>query len=201
MEKIGIFGGSFNPPGLHHHRIVEIAVKYFNTLIVLPCGLRQDKASVSVVDVAERKELVRLNFLGLPNVEVDNFDLEGEGRSFTPTWKVQEKFSEPENEIWHIIGPDLLIGGAEGQSEIQRSWDKGNEIWQTLNFAVVQTDGYFLPRQDLPPNSLLITTEKFYGRSTQIRKLIASGQPFENFLLPAVAERIKSQQLYGYQKI
>ena len=43
MKKIGIFGGSFNPPGKHHRDIVEKLSDFFDEIIIVPCGGRPDK--------------------------------------------------------------------------------------------------------------------------------------------------------------
>ena len=43
MSTIAVFGGSFDPPGLHHRRIVEEVRKHFDSVVVVPCGPRPDK--------------------------------------------------------------------------------------------------------------------------------------------------------------
>jgi len=195
MKKIGIYGGSFNPPGLHHYEIAKAAANYFDVLYVVPCGVRKDKASISVTSNRERSMLAKRSFGSLRNVEIDYRDLIG--NRFTPTWRLQELYASI-GEVWHVVGPDLVESGYEGKSEIQKIWEKGAVIWQKLNFAVITPFNYPVISEDLPPCSFRIPMKEICGRSHDIRALIAGGQPFEHLVLPRVAQAIKSFRLYGY---
>ena len=73
--KIAAFGGSFNPPGLHHRAIAEALARQFDRVDVIPCGPRPDKATVDDVDPAHRAAMAHLMFQGIPNVRVDESDL------------------------------------------------------------------------------------------------------------------------------
>jgi nicotinic acid mononucleotide adenylyltransferase len=198
MSNIGIYGGSFSPPGLHHRLIAQAAAACFDNLFIIPCGVRSEKGSTLMINRADRGDLIGLNFSNIENVKVHYFDLEKE--AFTPTWKIDIMYS-PRGKVWHVIGPDLIEGGAEGRSEIHLTWQRGPRIWQELNFAVVQPADCRLNEKDLPPHHQIIPMDPVVGRSSQIRKLILNGQPFENLVLPEVAIYIKSRCLYGYQGI
>ena len=73
--QIAIFGGSFNPPGLHHRQIVEVMSREFDSVIVVPCGPRPDKETVNDVDPVHRAALADIAFRGIDRVQVELFDL------------------------------------------------------------------------------------------------------------------------------
>ncbi|MCE9519467.1 MAG: hypothetical protein K8R87_07945 [Verrucomicrobia bacterium] len=70
-RRIALFGGSFNPPGLHHRRIAEILAARFDEVRVVPCGPRPDKPGVSEVPGPFRAALCDLTFGDLDRVEKD----------------------------------------------------------------------------------------------------------------------------------
>ncbi|MFZ4768410.1 MAG: nicotinate-nicotinamide nucleotide adenylyltransferase, partial [Roseimicrobium sp.] len=80
-RRIALFGGSFNPPGVHHQHIAELLARRFDEVRVVPCGPRPDKPEVNTVPAVFRAALCDLAFGGLERVVVDLFDLEGD--SFT----------------------------------------------------------------------------------------------------------------------
>ncbi|KAF0248952.1 MAG: inorganic polyphosphate/ATP-NAD kinase [bacterium] len=117
-KSIAIFGGSFDPPGLHHHRIVEELATSFDQVIVVPCGPRPDK--VTTVDPVHRAAMVDATFRGMKNVEVELFDLEN--ATFTRTHELEERFRE-QGDIWHVIGTEWVYGGSQGKSAIELFWE------------------------------------------------------------------------------
>jgi nicotinic acid mononucleotide adenylyltransferase len=149
-KSIAIFGGSFNPPGLHHAAIAQRLAEMFDEVRVIPCGPRPDKLVTGSVPPVYRAALADIVFGGLPKVIVDLSDFEQE--TFTRNHELQTRF-EHEGEVWHVVGADLLAGGAKGESPIQQSWARGAELWQTANFAVLRRPGYEIDARDLPPHA------------------------------------------------
>ncbi|MFH1187951.1 MAG: NAD(+) synthase [bacterium] len=141
-KRIAIFGGSFNPPCIHHIQIAKKLTEYFDKVVIAPCGTRKDKPSANIVDIKHRMEMAKLAFSGLRRVEFDFYDLEN--NVYTPAYYLQQRYEKtyPNDEIWHAIGTDLIKGGKEQQSEIHRNWILGGVIWQTLNWVAIIRPGY-----------------------------------------------------------
>ncbi|HSJ03477.1 MAG: nicotinate (nicotinamide) nucleotide adenylyltransferase, partial [Verrucomicrobium sp.] len=72
-RRIALFGGSFNPPGLHHRRIALLLAESFDEVRVIPCGPRPDKPEVGSVPSVFRAALCDLTFGDMPGVAVDLF--------------------------------------------------------------------------------------------------------------------------------
>jgi NAD+ synthase (glutamine-hydrolysing) len=195
-ERLAIFGGSFNPPGIHHRGISSFFSDKFDHNIVYPCGWRSDKPSANIVPLEHRLKMVEMNFRGINNVGIDLTDLQ-EG-IYTPTWKLQEYFEKlyPKAEIWHVIGSDIISGGAEGKSEIQVSWDKGKDIWNRLNWLVVTRPGYEYSEYDLPPWSQTVQIKNIFGSGTLIRERLGRNEPIDDLVLPEIKEYIEKHKLY-----
>ncbi len=197
QRRIVIFGGSFNPASKHHIYIARKLAQKFSQVIVVPCSNdRKDKA-LAMVSNSQREEMAKSAFSGLPNVELDTFDLNG--GEFTPTWKLQEIYQKqfPGAQIWHVVGGDIVVGGRDCDSEIHRIWDKGSEIWGNLNFAVIVRPGYAVEKQDMPPSSELIQIEGIFGSGTMVRERIVKGESIDDLVTPEVARYIVENNLYS----
>jgi nicotinate (nicotinamide) nucleotide adenylyltransferase len=196
--RIAVYGGSFNPPALHHRYIVTELLAWFDEIYIVPCGVRDVKASLKDIPPDARKKMVELAFQDIPCVSIDTHDLDN--GVFTPAWKVDERYKNAYSgkEIWHIIGGDLIIGGHEGNSEIQRTWKKGKKVWENVHFVVIARPGFASMTEDLPPLCEVIEIEDEYliGSSTLIRERIARDEDVKPLLNSGVYEYIKNAGLY-----
>src|SRR5687767_11797997 len=168
QQTVAVFGGSFSPPGLHHRAIVQELARQFDQVVVVPCGPRPDKPQTSDVDPVYRAALSDVAFRNMDRVEVDLFDLEQ--ATFTRTHELHERY-RPRGEVWHVVGADLLTGGAQSKSFVQTTWERGPELWKSLNFAVLKRPGHELGPGDLPPHHRLIDVA-FDGSSGTIRERV-----------------------------
>jgi NAD+ kinase len=165
-KTIALFGGNFNPPGLHHRALAEHLSKNFDEVIVVPCGPRPDKQIINNIDPVYRATMTDIAFRSLKNVRVELFDLEQ--NSFTRTHALETKFA-PEGEIWHVVGSDMVTGGKDGSSRIQRDWERGTELWANSKFVVVTRAGFPLDPKDTPPNAKVLDLN-LEGASDVIRE-------------------------------
>ena len=191
-RSIAIFGGSFNPPGVHHAEIARRLSEVFDEVRVIPCGPRPDKPLTGSVPSVYRAALADIVFGGMPKVSVDLSDFEQE--TFTRNHELQSRF-EAEGEIWHVVGTDLIEGGGRGESLIQQTWQRGAELWAQANFAVLRRPGYQIDAQDLPPHSREIDLV-IDGSSTLIRERLSSGKNVEDLLHPRAQAYIERYGLY-----
>jgi len=195
-KRIGIFGGSFNPPCKHHFQIIERVIHRFDRIIVFPCGRRWDKPSANILSEEHRKEMARLAFEGIPKVEIDYLDLDN--KIYTPTYYLQKRYENifPDAEIWHIVGGDIIIGGRNGTSEIHQVWHRGSEIWQSLNFTVIVRPGYEVEPEDMPPHSESVEIKYILGSGTMVRSRILHGESIDEFVAPNIIKYIQKHKLY-----
>ncbi len=191
-KRIAIFGGSFNPPGLHHRALAERLAREFDEVRVIPCGPRPDKPVTGSIPPVYRAALSDLTFGEIPKVGVDLFDLEQ--ATFTRNYKLQLIY-ESLGEIWHVVGADLVQGGSKGESLIQKTWKHGEKLWSEVSFAVMTRPGYELDPADLPPKSRVIEIE-VDGSSTEIRERLGRGEEIDGLLMPRAQDYIERYGLY-----
>ncbi|MBI3632892.1 MAG: NAD(+) synthase [Candidatus Vogelbacteria bacterium] len=198
-DKIVVYGGSFNPPALHHCQIAKRLAQSFEKAFVVPCGDREDKPSTGQTSAEDRKELAKRAFGKIPGVKVDYWDLDN--NYYSPAYLLDEVYKEkyPDKEIWHAIGGDLIIGGRNGKSQIQTIWKYGEKVWRNLNFVVIIRPEIEFSPEDLPPNSIVLSSDTLFGASSMLRERIANGDEVEKILLPEVWEYIKEKNLFGYK--
>lgn len=191
-KRIAIFGGSFNPPGIHHRRLAEKLARRFDEVRVIPCGPRPDKDTTNSIPPVFRAALADITFGDLPKVVVDLFDLEN--NVFTRTCELQTRF-EPHGEVWHVIGADLITGGGKGRSPIQRTWKNGRKLWQTCRFAVFTRPGCTIDPADLPPHHELIAIDA-PGSSTDVRARLGRSESIGEMVTPRALAYIERYGLY-----
>jgi NAD+ kinase len=192
-KTIVVFGGSFNPPGLHHRRIAEALARQFDEVVVVPCGPQPDKPTTNDVEPIFRATLTHICFAGLPGVEVDLFDLEQ--ATFCRPDELDRRYAH-RGEVWHLVSGELLIDGGAGRSYIHREWQDGPQLWQTLRFAVAASGPTPLDPADLPPHHRLLDLSAIPGSSSLIREKIFRREPFAYLVTPEVAAYIDRYGLY-----
>ena len=190
--RIALFGGSFNPPGLHHRAIAGKLAASFDRVVVVPCGPRPDKPVTNDVDPVYRAAMVDLTFRGVPKTQVELFDLEQS--TFTRTHALEARFAAA-GEVWHVVGGDLVQGGSRNEAPIQREWMQGPRLWQESRFAVVRRHDCPLAAEDLPPRSEVVPLD-LDRSSTTVRQRIFQGESVRGLVVPEVAALIERYRLY-----
>ena len=192
-KRIALYGGSFDPPGIHHRLIAIKIAQMFDEVVVIPCGFRTDgKRTVNRTPVKFREWMVQKTFEGLDHVRCDFSDLYRANQAFEKTWELVERYN-PAGEVWVVVGADLVKKDANGRSQIH-DWSKGEELWQNARFAVVGRSGIHLTSKDLPPNRRLVAAMS--GSSTDIRDRVKANQSIEGLVVPAVEHFIRLHGIY-----
>jgi NAD kinase len=194
--KKAIFGGAFNPPGVHHFEVARAVrdTNLFDELRVVVCGPRPDKPTTNDIAPVHRAVMADLTFKPLgEKVHVDLSDLEL--NTFTRTEELHARHSRDGSELWHVVGTDLIAGGKDGVSVIHRVWVNGPELWNRLRFVVCVREGVPFDEADLPPRHMLLHVGSG-GSSEEIRRRASNHLSLDGLVVPAVAEYIERNHLY-----
>ena len=190
--KIGVFGGTFNPPHNGHVRLAKAAADELklDKLLVIPSCIPPHKIAAKLADGQERLEMCRLAFGCDPRFEVSPMELERGSRSYTVETLRELKALYPDSKLYFIVGSDML-----------ESFDKWY-LWQEiLSLSVLcaasREEGYSpdLSRfGKLAERIKIITLDPLEVSSTQIRN--SAGEVSPELLDPKVAAYIREHGLY-----
>jgi len=190
MKRIGIFGGTFDPPHKGHIAIAEKAMKQFslNRIYFVPAYLPPHKLNRNFITVKQRAAMVRLAIRGHNNFKISTLEMQRRGISFTVDTLNAFKNRFPDAELILIIGADNL--------EQFQSWKSPKRILQLAALAVYKRRGFgrSLKNQD-------IAFEPIEGRffeisSTEVRKRLGKRLTVSKLIQKPVERYIKHHSLY-----
>ena len=113
--KIGVYGGTFNPPHLGHITAARAVFDMLglDRLLLIPAGLPPHKEMPAGSPTAEQRlEMSRLaaEQTGLGGkIEVLDLELNRKGKSFTADTLQELKTQYPEDELWLLMGTDMFL--------------------------------------------------------------------------------------------
>ncbi len=197
MERIGIYGGSFNPPHVGHIRGAEYAIKALglDKLLLIPAGIAPHKVlPKGSASASQRLEMVRLAAQGLEKAEVSDLELCRGGVSYT--WETVDQVRKlyPNAKLYLIMGSDMALSF--------HSWREPDKILADATLAVLYRGGKGEKEKlspycaGLPGETVLLENPVTAISSTDLRRLLLFGGASE--LLPqAVEDYIREAGLYG----
>lgn len=204
--KIGIYGGTFNPPHLGHVTAARavFALLQLDRLLVIPAGLPPHKDLPDhTPDAAQRLEMTSLaaEQMGLEGkVEVLDLEISREGKSYTSDTLAALKAQYPDDELWLLMGADMFL--------TLQAWHAPEKILSLAGIAAFgrteeDTEELFSVQRDYLyktyPQARIFTLT-IPGvvdiSSTELRRELARGEGGA-MLPPAVYGYILRQGLYG----
>ena len=112
MERIGIFGGTFNPPHVGHIQAAKQAVTALNLtrLLVIPDRIAPHKAMPGNSAAArQRLDMLRIALENCEKIEVSDIELNREGPSYTYETVLGLKKIYPDAELVLLMGTDMFL--------------------------------------------------------------------------------------------
>ena len=203
--KLGIYGGTFNPPHLGHLAAAQFALDALNLdrLEFVPAAAPPHKTLPEGGPSAEQRlEMVELAADGLllpKKVSVSGMELHRPGKSYTADTLEQLQAADPEAELWLLMGTDMfltlqnwrepeVITRLAGICTFARTQSDSGELLETQARYLQETFGARTCVLQLPH---IVDVS-----STQLRELLAQGKG-QAYLSPAVYGYIIRQGLYG----
>lgn len=112
MARIGIFGGSFDPPHLGHMLAVQEFQRKFvlDTVLLVPAGTPPHKALPSNAATAQQRlEMCRLAAAQMPFVQVLDLEVQREGMSYTADTVEFLHSRYPADTLYLLMGTDMFL--------------------------------------------------------------------------------------------
>ena len=112
MERIGIYGGTFNPPHIGHILAASQAIETLNLdrLLLIPDRIAPHKELPGNSATPEQRlEMLRIAAAGIPKMEVSSLELDREGPSYTFETVSQLRLRHPQAELFLLMGADMFL--------------------------------------------------------------------------------------------
>jgi nicotinate-nucleotide adenylyltransferase len=188
-QKIGLFGGSFDP--IHHGHLIlaRDAMEKLGLakVIFLPANISPHKLDHPPAPATARCEMVAAAIAGEPGFEMDPCDVEREGVSFAVDTVRLMIHRHPEADFFYFIGEDNLAA--------LPTWKEITELPRLAQFVV-------LARSGAPVDTEFPLVRRYIDiSSTDIRKRIARGLSVRYLLPDKTCEIIQRLGLYRNERL
>ncbi len=190
MERIGLFGGSFDPVHVGHLLVAQAAYEelQLSRLFFIPASRSPFKPESIPAPAAARLRLLRLALAGQNHFGIDDQEVQRGGTSFTIDTVRDYMTRHSEAQIFYLIGADHV-------PQLPK-WRAADELARLAEFVVIPRPGA-IPVKSQPPFRLRGLQGFPVGvSSSQIRARVRAGLPIEGLVPPAVAEAIRNSRLY-----
>lgn len=199
-QRIGVFGGAFDPPHNAHVALARAALEQFalDALYVIPTGQAWHKARALSAPV-HRLAMTQLAFENMPRVVVDDREMKRTGPTFTVDTLQSLKAENPQSQLYLFIGADQFLAF--------RQWHKWQQILELAIICIADRAQSTLAQTQFdayaPHNHRFFTLKLplMPISATQVRQLMASGaavaEEVARLVPEPVARYISLHQLYG----
>lgn len=190
MQRIGLFGGSFDPVHLGHLLVAQAACEELSLdwLVFIPAAQSPFKPERVLTSGQERLRLLRLALAGYAKCRVDDQELRRGGVSYTIDTVRNYACRYAGAELFYLIGADHV-------STLPK-WRRADELAELVEFVVIPRPGVAVV--PLPAPYRMRTLKGFMVgiSSSQIRDRVRAGLPVDHLVPGPVAEAIRSNRLY-----
>jgi nicotinate-nucleotide adenylyltransferase len=198
IERLGIFGGSFDPPHRAHVTLALRAIEqlHLDRLLVIPTGDAWHKAR-DLTLAPHRLAMTRLAFADVPKVVVDSREIDRHGSTFTFDTLEEMAREYPFAKLFLCIGGD--------QAHAFTTWHRWKDILNRVTLVVA-----FRPEDKSgthsvddaqwhngpPAGAIRLEMPSLAISATDIRLQLAQSDAFPSALPIGVCEYIQQHSLY-----
>jgi nicotinate-nucleotide adenylyltransferase len=191
--RIGIFGGTFDPPHVGHLLVAGDARDALNLdrLVFIPAGAQPLKVyTPAVASPQDRLEMVRLAVADDANYQVDDAEIQRKGLSFTIDTLEVLSTRYAGAELFLLLGRDALNGFGK--------WKNPEGIRRLATLALMQRSGTEggPAGQHSDQGVITVTTRRVDVSSTEIRARLRAGKSIKGFVPESVERFIEGRGLY-----
>ena len=198
-ERIGIFGGTFDPPHLGHLILASEARNQLRLarLFWILTPNSPHKIGNSITDISDRLEMVQCAIADDPTFELSTVEFERPAPQYTVDTLDILQQQHPSADLILLMGADSLRG--------LTTWHRPADLAAACReIGVMRRPGESIPLSTLEAALPGIKNKVHFVEapllqisSREIRRRITEGLEFRYFLPPAVYDYIQAHRLYG----
>lgn len=189
--RIGLFGGTFDPPHVGH-LVTAVNVGHalsLDLVILMVANLPwQKEGSRELTDAADRLAMVEAAVADVPGIVAGRTEIDAGGPSYTADTLARVAAEHPGAALFTIMGADAAAG--------LLSWDRYEEVIASSTLVAVDRPGAQVP---LPDGIEWVRVEvpRLEVSSTDLRSRFTDGRPLDYLVTRPVLEVIAERSLYG----
>ena len=199
MERIGIYGGTFNPPHIGHIQAAQQAFSALelNRLLLIPDWIAPHKElPENSPTPQQRMDMLQIAVQNCPGLEVSDIELKRQGVSYTWETVAQIKAENPDAELVLLMGTDMFLSF--------HTWKHPERILESATLGIFcrgekgETQAIAAKKAELEQQGAkirLVDNEVVAISSTQMRRLLAF-RCAGAFLPEGVLDYIRDHRLY-----
>jgi nicotinate-nucleotide adenylyltransferase len=190
MSRVGILGGSFDPPHNAHLAMAQTALRRIplDEVLLMPAPTPPLKDPGAVTPYAHRLEMLRLAIGDREGLRLSRLEEAGSGPSYTVDL-LRRYRRRDDDEPFLILGSDSVCDLAR--------WKEPEEILSLATLVIFARTG-FPPRVPVPGDAAVVLFETPVAdiSSSDIRARLRAGLPVRSFLPDAVLDFVLDKRLY-----
>lgn len=191
--KIGILGGTFDPPHLGHLIVAEYVRERLGLerVIFVPAVIPPHKQQRPDITPPEgRMEMVRRAIAGNPSFDLSDIEVRRGGISFTVDTLKELRMRHPSDELYLLLGMDNVRDFS--------TWKDPDMIKRMARVVIMTRPGYQIgpeARKDVKTMTLCEVPDIGIS-SREIRTLVAHGESVRYMVPTSVLEYMTEHRLY-----
>ena len=189
--RIGVFGGTFDPPHVGH-LVTAINVAHsleLDSVVLMVNNVPWQKVgSRPITPALDRLAMVQAAVANVPRLAAGDVEIRAGGHSYTADTLQRLADEQPGAEFFVILGDDAAAG--------IRTWERADEVIDQARLVVVDRPGQ---PADLDPDIdwIRIEVPRLEVSSTDLRDRVADGRPLDYLVTEDVLAVIAARGLYG----
>ncbi|AYM03434.1 nicotinate-nucleotide adenylyltransferase [Levilactobacillus yiduensis] len=186
-RRIGILGGTFNPPHLGHLVIADqVATQLgLDKVLFMPDAEPPHVDRKLTISAKDRVAMVKAAIKDNPRFDLELTEVARGGRSYSYDTMLQLTQAHPENQYYFIIGGDMVA--------YLPKWYRIDELVKLVQFVGVCRQGF---NRESPYPVLWVDVPQIGISSTMVRDQVRRGQSVR-YLVPTMVDLyIKEHLLY-----
>jgi nicotinate-nucleotide adenylyltransferase len=187
--RLGILGGSFDPPHLGHliPAIDAAEALGLDGIRFVPAWAQPFKIGQARATPEQRLVMTQRIVRTIPGFAVDRSEIDREGLSYTVDTVSQMAAANPTAELVLLLGADAYA--------LFEQWREPERIRALASIAVLQRGGDVVSARGAGPVQVL-KTRRVDISSTELRARVADGRTIRGFTPDAVADYVAAHRLY-----
>ncbi|HEX8943819.1 MAG TPA: nicotinate-nucleotide adenylyltransferase [Gemmatimonadaceae bacterium] len=188
--RIGLLGGSFDPPHNGHLLAAGDALEALglDRLVFIPASVQPFKTRQEAASPEHRLAMVRLLVDDDPRFEASSMEIDRGGLSYTVDTLSAFAAELPSAELFWLVGADVVRSFAQ--------WREPQRITELATVVVLQRTDEAPDLASIPGTPRRLATRRIDISSTEVRRRVKEGRSIRGFVPDAVAEYIAAERLY-----